>query len=566
MFRKAVLGLIILGQSALIWAQIRSNNVLISTSSNSANTLSVQLRSLNGLGNFYTSTDPDSAFYYAKRALDEALESGNLHQQAQAQRTIGQVFYLQGAYDNAIAYLTDALAKFSQLEMKAETGQTLLSLGAAYQFHNLWAEAIKEYKRARSIFEQLADSTGMAETYGVIGHYFEKTAQADSAFYYQYKALQLYEALDDPRGKAIIYDNIGSVYEDLGQFDKAFEYFLLSAHYDSLCNNLPALVNTLNNLGDTFRKRGKVAEAVAYTNLALHLADSLQLNYEVLSAYHDMAKVYRSNGQLSLALSYYDSAYEFSQELFNSQIAGQIANFQTLYETQEKEQAIARLEAGKRIDRQAKNSLVIGGLGLVFFTALVAVQERKRRNKATEALKAQKALSDERIRNIELEQQALQAQLENKRLKEEQFYLELEARSQDLTAKTLHIIQKNRLLKDIREQIDQLEKESKMKAEVLEGLSNSIDKGFRFDTEWEHFQDTFNQVHDDFTLRIRSQYPELTDSDIRLCSLIRMGISSKDISTLLGINTDSLRVARYRLKKKLRLRHGLKLKEFLAEY
>ena len=105
-----------------------------------------------------------------------------------------------------------------------------------------------------------------------------------------------------------------------------------------------------------------------------------------------------------------------------------------------------------------------------------------------------------------------------------------------------------------------------MKAEVLEGLSNSIDKGFRFDTEWEHFQDTFNQVHDDFTLRIRSQYPELTDSDIRLCSLIRMGISSKDISTLLGINTDSLRVARYRLKKKLHLRHGLKLKEFLAEY
>lgn len=566
MFRWLVTCCLIIAAGVSASAQIKSNNVLIPTSSNSANTLSVQLRSLNDLGSFYSSSDPDSAFYYAKLAMDEALEQDDQQNYAIAKRTIGEIFYLQGAYDNAISYLTDALQTFEQLNDKAETAQTLLALGAAYQFHDLWDKALLEYHQAKYLFQVLSDSSGLAETYGVIGHYYEKTANADSGFYYQEKALKIYQSLNDSRGLAIIYDNIGSIHEDLGDFEKAYDYFMLSAKYDSICNNLPALVNTLNNIGDTYRKRGIVAESVYFTTKALNLADSLNLNYEILSAYHDLAKIYRATGDETLALTYYDSAYEFSQNLFNSQIAGQIANFQTLYETQEKEQAIVRLEAEQRISRQTRNSMIVGSMGLLFFVTLVAIQERKRRNKATEALSAQKALSDAKIQNIELEQKALQTQLENKRLKEEQFYLELEARSQDLTTKTLHIIQKNRLLKDLREQIGQLEKESKMKAEVVNKLSNSIDKGFQFDREWEHFQDSFNQVHDDFSIRIKKDFPELTHSEIRLCALIRMSIPSKDIATILGITPESLRVSRYRLKKKLNSDSVNNLKDYLINY
>ncbi|WP_420387088.1 tetratricopeptide repeat protein [Roseivirga sp.] len=566
MIRKLVFYCFFLEICISLNAQIKSNNVLIPTSSNSANTLSVQLRSLNDLGNFYASSDPDSAFYYAKLAMDRALENGDELNYAIARRTIGEIFYLQGAYDNAISYLTDALKIFDQLDEQGETAQTMLALGAAYQFHDLWEKALQEYHLARNLFQSLNDSSGLAETYGVIGHYYEKTAHADSGFYYQQKALKIYQQLDDSRGLAIIYDNIGSIHEDLGDFEEAYRYFLLSAKYDSICNNLPALVNTLNNIGDTYRKRGVVDESVRYTTMALELADSLHLNYEILSAYHDLAKTYRAHSNAELALTYYDSAYEFSQRLFNSQIAGQIANFQTLYETQEKEQAIIQLESEQRISGQTRNTMIVGSLGLIFFVTLVALQERLRRTKATEALKAQKALSDAKIKNIELEQQALQTQLENKRLKEEQFYLELEARSQDLTTKTLHIIQKNRLLKDLREQITALEKESEMKADVVNKLSVSIDKGFQFDREWEHFQDSFNQVHDDFSVRIKTDYPELTDSEVRLCALIRMGISSKDISTLLGITPESLRVSRHRLKKKLELPSGQKVQEYLISF
>ncbi|MBS1604664.1 MAG: hypothetical protein JST42_18505, partial [Bacteroidetes bacterium] len=46
---------------------------------------------------------------------------------------------------------------------------------------------------------------------------------------------------------------------------------------------------------------------------------------------------------------------------------------------------------------------------------------------------------------------------------------------------------------------------------------------------------------------------ELTGNDLRLLSLIKLNLTSGDIATLLGISQDSLRVSRYRLKKKLNL-------------
>lgn len=52
--------------------------------------------------------------------MDEALSQADDHNYAVAKRTMGEIFYLQGAYDNAISYLTDALKVFksSTLPMK----------------------------------------------------------------------------------------------------------------------------------------------------------------------------------------------------------------------------------------------------------------------------------------------------------------------------------------------------------------------------------------------------------------------------------------------------------------
>ncbi len=567
MFHRFCWGLCFFMMSAHLLAQIRSTNSLVPTSSNSANALSFQIRSINELGTFFTTSDPDSSFYLAKLAVDRAVATGDPMQVGLAKRRMGELFYLQGVYDYSMAYLSEALEEFRDLGQQNEIANTMLSIGAAYQFHDLWSEALNGYRQALKIYRQIDDTLGLAETYGLLGHFYEKNASYDSAFFYQYRSLDIYKALDDAYGKAIIYDNIGSIHEDLQEFDKAYQYFTLSAKYDSVSGNMPALVNTLNNIGDTFRKRWIYDSAVFYTNYALRNALSYDLNYEVLSAYNDLAKLNRAFGKEELALVYYDSANEFSQALFNSQIASQIANFQTLYRTREKEQEIALLESQKQIEENTRKSILIGALGLIGFAGVFILQQRNKNKKSREFFEAEQALTEAKLKNVRLKEEALQTELENNRLREERLHAELESRSQELTTKALHIIQKNKLLRELKQQITEIQREARHKdlMKAMKRLCGLIDQGFRFDKDWDEFVSSFDQVHPEFFKKLKSTFQNLTAAELRLAALIRLNLNSKDMAAILAISQDSLRISRYRLRKKLALEKGESLSVFVSQ-
>ncbi|NJL13914.1 MAG: hypothetical protein HC913_13525 [Microscillaceae bacterium] len=100
----------------------------------------------------------------------------------------------------------------------------------------------------------------------------------------------------------------------------------------------------------------------------------------------------------------------------------------------------------------------------------------------------------------------------------------------------------------------------------LNNLLHLINYSFNQDKDWEHFKQMFEQVHQDFFDRLQTQYPELTAGEIRLCALIRLHLNSQDMATILGIGQDSLRVTRYRLRKKLHLPKGSNLTRFILQF
>ena len=50
---------------------------------------------------------------------------------------------------------------------------------------------------------------------------------------------------------------------------------------------------------------------------------------------------------------------------------------------------------------------------------------------------------------------------------------------------------------------------------------------------------------------MRSKFPDLTHGDLRLCALFKMGLGTKEVASILAISPDSVKTARYRLRKKL---------------
>ncbi|MDO5607117.1 MAG: tetratricopeptide repeat protein [Capnocytophaga sp.] len=69
--------------------------------------------------------------------------------------------------------------------------------------------------------------------------------------------------------------------------------------------------------------------------------------------------------------------------------------------------------------------------------------------------------------------------------------------------------------------------------------------------DWQLFLKSFNKVHPDFIKRLKDKVAGISQSEIRLVSLAKLGFSHIEIGKILGISPQSSRVAWHRLKKKI---------------
>ncbi|MDN5217248.1 hypothetical protein QQ020_34565 [Fulvivirgaceae bacterium BMA12] len=81
------------------------------------------------------------------------------------------------------------------------------------------------------------------------------------------------------------------------------------------------------------------------------------------------------------------------------------------------------------------------------------------------------------------------------------------------------------------------------------------------DKEWKEFKVLFETVYPGFFCNLRARYADLSTSEIRLAGLIKLNLTSKEISNMLGISHESVNKSRYRLRKKLNLSKEENLKE-----
>ncbi|GAA0712055.1 hypothetical protein GCM10009430_02090 [Aquimarina litoralis] len=71
------------------------------------------------------------------------------------------------------------------------------------------------------------------------------------------------------------------------------------------------------------------------------------------------------------------------------------------------------------------------------------------------------------------------------------------------------------------------------------------------------------EYHTEFINKLSSQFPNLTKTDIEICSFIKIGLSRKEISNLRNTSLDAVKSSRFRLKKKLNLSQNDSLDEYI---
>ena len=72
-------------------------------------------------------------------------------------------------------------------------------------------------------------------------------------------------------------------------------------------------------------------------------------------------------------------------------------------------------------------------------------------------------------------------------------------------------------------------------------------------------------ISNEFREKFKSRFPDLTKTEIEMCELIRLELSNSEISRVRNISQNSARMARYRLKKKLKLQENQTVFDALKE-
>lgn len=161
------------------------------------------------------------------------------------------------------------------------------------------------------------------------------------------------------------------------------------------------------------------------------------------------------------------------------------------------------------------------------------------------------------IRRREEQQRKLeQAQQEILRLKNEQLEREIKTKNSKLSAALLQSAHKNKALANLGDQLKEISRhEAKRvtKEQDLRKLVRKISAEVDSVDYWEQFQLNFDAVHQDFSHKLFDLHPNLTQNDIRLCSLIRVNMSNSEIGAIQNISKSGVEKSKYRLKQKLGL-------------
>ena len=164
-----------------------------------------------------------------------------------------------------------------------------------------------------------------------------------------------------------------------------------------------------------------------------------------------------------------------------------------------------------------------------------------------------RALSDMELKVVLSENQALHDAVEQKR--------------QEVMNVALSIVEQREFLESMDEMVSRLVKsdDPKEKDKLIADLSSALKQRLSYDrdVDSQYFYAQAESLHEDFNAKLSENFPNMTQQERRLATLLRLGFSSKYIATLMNITPKSVEISRYRLRQKLGLGKGDNLVNFI---
>ncbi len=500
-------------------------------------------RAANSAGLLYSMTGQvDSARHYLEMALRIDKERENRHGLTKSMYDLGMLHYRQDQYELAMRYLLD-VADFQEAEKDTfRLMHTMTLLGNVYYRLDSANRAVDHYRQAASFAAAIGNERAEAYAWNNLAAYYCMQPDGlEKTLYYAGKGLELAERITDYPALMNLNLNIAEAYLIAGIKQDALSYYLKAYEYYDQQRQPGQQADILIRMGRIYRELERYHDARQYLERGLVISENINSMLSQSKAHLQLASIDSVQGNFRSALYHYQKGKMLADSIFNKETKSRIAELQIIYETEKNRLAILELQQKERMNRIWLRStiafILLGGMLVFFFIKYL----RKRRKVAEQQLT---------IRQSELEKLAVK----------------LNANKQELTGKALSLVKSDDLITNLKENIKQiLPNADQNTSQELRSMLKQLRKTGKTKELWHDFETRFNELNDGFINKLVSRYPNLTPVEIRMCAMLRLQLSSKDIADLSHRSYRTIEYTRTNIRQKMGLKPGQNLTRHILQ-
>ena len=393
-----------------------------------------------------------------------------------------------------------------------------------------------------------------------------------------YKAAgRLFAALRDTTNLVTVYNNLGILYKRLDSLDVAEQYIVRGIQLNNRVGEEIGLAPLMLNLANIKRRQAKYTEAMYYVDSAITICQRHGLDYGIMlcniskaeiflgldrliEAQHSLAlaekslqdfnsseveqewlevaaSVFNRLGDTRKAYAYLKRHSELLKNADNKQQERLIAEWEDKLKREEEAQKIAEVQ--NRLQKQQHRSRILLLLGLILVLVLAGGIKWVRDLRARELILA---------RLVEEEK--------------ENFRLKLSMKDRELANQSLHLQTLLNYTENVTTELRKYEKTIQNPDKDLQSLIRKMEDSIPREM-WENFMLHFEKVENEFSAKLLAICPDLTSNEVKIASLLRLKLTTKEIAQLTNRAAGTVDNKRSVIRNKLNLSEDDNLVAFL---
>lgn len=418
--------------------------------------------------------------------------------------------------------------------------QLLVSLGNRYYTIGDYEKAKRILLEADSLYHPW-DKFVAYNAENTLGLVYRSYGSYDTAINYFEQSRKHALADGNKIWAAIASGNIGICYYKQKDYNKAIPLLEEDVKYcfNSSSQAMDNGVNSLLILANIHLSQNDLSRVAADIKLSWQYLDSCRDRIKPLGMlYPVMASYYFKKGDYKTAYYYQDSAAIYKDILYERDNIYKLAKVEHKKDLEKVDAEIKRLSAEKKLLSFTRNGLLLGIVLLFIITGLIINRQRLKHHLKQVAMLAKKVQAEQ----------------------------DLKAATQELENFTKHLQEKNLLIEQSGQEIERLRTALDTidpELETNEVLQQLYGATILTDEEWNKFKLLFEQVHKGYLQRLKNKMPELTPADTRFMVLSKLNLSNKEMAGILGVQADTIRSYKHRLRRRFELPENASIKAFV---